>query len=57
MSKQKKEIPQYVPYFIVEGNTSTMNENSIDLVELIKRNPNDYELGKIIRESFMRKKK
>lgn len=48
-----EEYENYVPYIVVKADDQREPEN-IDLTRIILENPNDMDLGKKIRERFLK---
>lgn len=55
VNKQKKE--NFVPYIIINANDQRGDERVFDLMSLIVNTPNDSDLGKIIRQKFLKELK
>ena len=55
VNNQKKE--NFVPYVIINANDQRRDEGIFDLLSLIVNTPNDGDLGKIIRQKFLKELK
>jgi hypothetical protein len=55
VNNPKKE--SFVPYVIVNANDQRGDEGVFDLLGLIINTPNDGDLGKIIRQKFLKTSK
>lgn len=55
-SKVQVDKSTYVPYVILNGDEQIPQE-IFDLTEMILKTPNDKDLGKIIRERFLKRRK
>ena len=56
MSDKKHNYDSFVPYIIIKADEQVAQE-IFDLTQLIISVPNDGELGKIIRQKFLKSKK
>ena len=54
-SNAKKE--SFVPYVIINANDQRGDDEVFDLLSLIINTPNDGDLGKIIRQKFLKELK